>query len=203
MKSFAKILIVVGIFAALFILGRALYYSPNGEVEAGDDVGAGFIPSSQTVEVTDAGLPERLIIPKIGVDATVVHLGVTKNGNMAAPKSFPDVGWYKYGTVPGEKGSAVIAGHEDNAISTPAVFYDLHKLVVGDEVLLDDENGQRLRFRVVKTEIQPYNLTGAKLEQIFTASDKARLNLITCAGDWLPSAKTNDKRLIVYTELVK
>lgn len=197
MKSLSKILIAGAVVIILLVLWRGVYYAPNSEVDSGLQVA-----SSTQNSLTDAPLPDRLIIPKLDIDTDIQHVGITKAGNMAAPDNFVDVSWYKFGTLPGERGSAVISGHEDNAISTPAVFYDLHKLVVGDEVIVVGEDGERLRFRVTKTEIHPYNLSGPALENIFNAKDANRLNLITCAGDWLPSAKTNDKRLVVYTELV-
>jgi LPXTG-site transpeptidase (sortase) family protein len=157
---------------------------------------------SGTAEESNEPLPSRLVIPKLGIDADVQHLGVTPHGLMAAPKNFTDVSWYKLGTVPGARGSAVMAGHEDNAISLDGVFKHLDELEVGDEVRVVRQDGSALRFRVIKKEIQPYNLTGPTLSEIFTRSDGRYLNLITCAGEWLPEAHTNDRRLIVYTELV-
>lgn len=221
--NLAKILIAVGVLGAFLVLGKSLYYAPNDEVDSGLEIsetvgGAAVVASSQTgkhIAATksalssntsasvNSALPSRLHIPKIGVDAKVQHLGVTRSGNMAAPSNFSDVGWYKLGTIPGKIGSAVISGHEDDAIATPAVFYNLNKLAIGDDVYVTDKNGNRLHFRVVDKKIVPYNLKGPELNAIFTRADKARLNLITCAGDWLPSAKTNDQRLVVYTELVK
>ena len=195
------------ILGAILISGTALvrgfYYAPNDEIESDSGLLVARPTGASSVTTGDVGLPERLIIPKIGVDADVQHVGVTRKGNMAAPNNFVDTGWYKYGTVPGDLGSAVIAGHEDNAVSTPGVFYDLHQLEVGDIIEVVGENGGTLTFRVVDKKIHPYNLTGPELEKIFNTQGKARLNLITCAGDWLPAAKTNDKRLVIYTELVK
>lgn len=204
MKTLGKLLILGAILITGTALVRGFYYAPNDEVDESDSGLVVSEPSdSGPIATGDVGLPERLIISKIGVDANVQHVGVTRKGNMAAPNNFVDTGWYKYGTVPGELGSAVIAGHEDNAVSTPGVFYDLHKLEIGDTIEVVGENGGRLTFRVVDKQIHPYNLTGPALEKIFNAQGKARLNLITCTGDWLPSAKTNDQRLVIYTELVK
>ena len=201
-KSFIKLLVVASAIIVLLIGWRLFYYFPNDEVDSGLEANAGgaLATSSPT---SSRGLPSKLIIPKLEIETDVQRLGVTKSGNMAAPDNFKDVSWYKFGTVPGDTGSAVIAGHEDNAISTPAIFYHLNDLEIGDEVYVVDESGKRLRFKVVRKEIHPYNLSGQKLEEIFNSKDKARLNLITCAGDWLPSVKTNDKRLVVYTEFVK
>lgn len=215
-KIFLITLIIVSLSTATLVLARSLYYAPNdedrGEVEfilesvattSNTTTSAPTVTSSKLVESvgTRSRLPQTLSIPKLDIESDVQRLGVTSTGLMAAPDNFTDVSWYKYGTVPGEVGSAVMAGHEDNAISLDGVFKHLNKLVPGDDVYVVTENGERLHFRVVGSEVYPYDK--GPLEKIFATADKPRLNLITCAGDWLASAKTNDQRLVVYTELVK
>lgn len=203
-KVIGSIIIVGAIGLMVFTFGRAMYYSPASEdfgiqtvsVEAGTT-------TIENLSVTESDeKPATLYIPKIGIEAHVQHLGVTSSGLMAVPSNFTDTGWYKYGPVPGQQGSSVIAGHQDNAMGLDGVFKKLERLEIGDDVYVEDENGKKLHFRVYKTELVPYNLQGAKLEQIFNGTGGKYLNLITCAGSWLPSAKTNDLRLIVYTELV-
>lgn len=223
MNNFAKILIVSGVLLALFALGRGLYYAPN------DDSGLALVPGGwtelaentpNTVATTAAPStledkdepaasftttpqrPSRIIIPKLDIDTKVQHVGVTRSGNMAAPNNFTDVSWYKYGTIPGAKGSAVMAGHQTNALGNAAIFYTLPQLALGDEIYVEGPDGKRLRFRVVDEEVYAYN-DPKPLERIFHASDDHYLVLITCAGKWLPSAKTNDKRHVVYAKLVR
>ena len=201
-QSLAKSLLIGGILLALLIFGKSYFYAPNDEV--GDDSGLQVASTSTTITSSSAGnadLPSHLIIPKLDIDADVQRLGITNSGNMAAPDNFTDVSWYKFGTIPGELGSAVMAGHEDNAVSLDGVFKHLEDLEVGDDVYVVDAQGKRTHFRVTDEQIYPYD--NAPVEKIFNTKDKARLNLITCAGDWVPSAKTNDKRLVIYTELVK
>lgn len=195
MKTFAKICIAAGILSALFLVGRALFYSPTGET-----TDSGLIAATSTRGISSGSLPSELLIPKLGITTKVQHLGVTKSGNMAAPSNFTDVSWYKFGTVPGMKGSAVMAGHEDNALSLDGVFKHLEDLVIGDSVFVVDQTGTKLEFKVVEKAVYEYN--HSPTERIFNTDGKVRLNLITCAGDWLPEAKTNDKRLVIYTELV-
>jgi LPXTG-site transpeptidase (sortase) family protein len=147
-------------------------------------------------------LPSTLLIPALGVNAKVQALGITKKGNMGAPSNFTDVSWFKLGTVPGQVGSAVMAGHEDNALSLDGVFKHLEDLKTGDDVYVVRKDGKKLHFKVVDKKIYPYNLTGPELEKVYNADDAARLNLITCTGNWVQSIKTNDKRLVVFTKLV-
>lgn len=204
MNSLPKFLIALGLIAAVFIAWRSVYYAPNDALT--DEVDSGLTTAnasgSRTNPAATSSLPSRLIIPRLGIDADVQRLGVTRTGNMAAPDNFTDVSWYKFGTVPGQVGSAVMAGHEDNAISLDGIFKRLGELEVGDEIYVEREDGERLRFRVTDKKILPYNLSGKALEEVFNKKDTARLNLITCAGDWLPEAKTNNQRLVIYTELV-
>src|SRR6266702_3136644 len=57
----------------------------------------------------------RLLIPAIGVNAPIESVEVRPDGTMEKPAQRPwnDVGWYNSGPRPGERGSAVIAGHLD------------------------------------------------------------------------------------------
>lgn len=204
-KTFGVFLIVLGLGLGLTVVGRALYSQEN--LEDSSIVPANIIQATntqdqnQTDTTKEIALPEKLSIPKIEVDAAVQLVGLTKNNAMANPSNFIDVAWYKYGPVPGAMGSAVMAGHLDNALALDGVFKRLNELEVGDDIYVTDENGRKLHFKVTDLEIYPYD--SAPSEKIFMASDAKRLNLITCAGKWLKAQKTYSERLVVYTELVQ
>lgn len=204
-KILGAILVVVALFVGVYTFGRAMYENPgtedSGLVAQGSMVEAYTI--SDTTPPAPEALPSRLEIPEIGVDAHVQHLGITSSGLMAVPSNFTDVGWYKYGPTPGERGSAVIAGHQNNAMGLDGVFQPLEKLEVGDDVYVVSESGEKLHFRVRRVELHPYDLKGPQLEEIFQDTSGTYLNLITCAGNWIQEIKTNDLRLVVYTELVE
>jgi sortase A len=145
--------------------------------------------------------PTQILIPKIGVDASVVGVGIGKSGNMAVPTKYADAGWYRYGPSPGEEGSAVIDGHVDNGFGLPAVFKRLSELQAGDEVFIVRADGSKLHF-VVRT-VTIYDLKDVPLGQIFNAQDGAYVNLITCDGTWSKESLSYDKRLVVHAELVR
>ncbi len=144
--------------------------------------------------------PSRLIIPSLGIDAHVQKTGIAKSGNMAPPSNFSDVGWYKLGTVPGFKGSAVMSGHVDNALALAGVFKHLSNIEKGADIYIRTDGGKMIRFKV--TDIATYSYDQVPTETIFNQNDKARLRLITCAGTWLQNAKSYDKRVVVTAELV-
>jgi LPXTG-site transpeptidase (sortase) family protein len=148
------------------------------------------------------GKPARLVIPSIAVDAAVQSVGLFWNGNgeMGIPTNFTDVAWYNGGPIPGMPGSAVIDGHLDGRNVKEAVFYNLGNLKPGDLVEVVDAAGKTWQFQVVRLADYDYN---ASTTDIFSGDgSKARLNLITCTGDWIPSQKLYNKRIVVFTELV-
>lgn len=186
-------LIAFGIF---LVSSYKTYYAYTGNLE----IAVPYADKQLSIVRKDKELPDYLIIPSIKIDTKITEVGVTKTGNMASPKGLVNVGWYKYGPLPGEHGSAVIAGHLDNALALSGVFKRLNELHVGDDVYVKDVSGKESHFKVQSLETYPYDK--APVKKIFNATDMSRLNLITCAGKWNQSLKTYDKRLVVYTELV-
>ena len=144
----------------------------------------------------------RLSIPAIGVNAPIESVGVRPDGAMETPGQHPwnDVAWYSAGPRPGERGSAVIAGHLDRPGGTPAVFWRLRDLHVGDSVLVVDAHGKTLRFHV--TRMLYYPPQAAPVQDIFGNTAGSFLNLTTCAGGWIPTQHQTTLRLVVYTSLV-
>ncbi len=146
--------------------------------------------------------PGALIIPSIGVNAFIEPVGRLPGGAMAVPvqRQWEGVGWYQYGPRPGEQGSAVIDGHLDRPGGSPAIFWQLKHLHIGDFVMVVKAGKQTLRFQVQK--MATYQPATAPLRQIFENKAGKFLNLITCAGDWVPSIQQTTLRLVVYTVLV-
>lgn len=194
-----KILILVITLGACFVFGftlvHALYFAPEPEVPLA--IATSSIPAAQ---VDPREYPDRFEVPSLSIDTHVQHVGVTAAGNMGVPNNFTDVGWYKYGVVPGYRGSAVIDGHVDNGLALAGVFKHLGDIKVGDDIYVTSKEGTRLHFRV--QEVQSYDYKSVPLEKVFSRTDRARLNLITCEGNWVKAEKTYDKRLVVYTVLV-
>jgi LPXTG-site transpeptidase (sortase) family protein len=153
-------------------------------------------PSSSEVTV---GLPIRLKIPAINVDATVESLGLTPQGNMDTPKGPDNVAWFNLGSRPGEDGSAVIAGHYGTwKNGKGSVFDNLHKLQPGDKIITEDENGVIVTFIVRESRnFDPK----ADASDVFSSDDeRAHLNLITCEGTWNKDSKSYSERLVVFAD---
>lgn len=147
----------------------------------------------------DSHFPIRLTIPKIKVNAAIKYVGITANGEMGVPKGPSDVAWFEPGIIPGENGSAVIAGHYGHwKNGQGSVFDNLKKLKAGDKLYIKDAAGDTITF--VMRESKIYNSNDEASDIFFSDDDASHLNLITCEGTWNKFSKSYSKRLVVFTD---
>ncbi|MET7319501.1 class F sortase [Streptomyces sp. NPDC005549] len=127
--------------------------------------------------------PDRVRIPAIGVDAPLTGLGLTGTGSLDVPPAEKKnlAGWYEAGTTPGETGTAIVAGHVDNA-EGPAVFYRLGALAKGATVEVDRRDGGVAVFTVDAVEV--YAADAFPDEKVYGAADRPELRVITCGGPY-------------------
>lgn len=140
-------------------------------------------------------LPQQLEIPAIGVKAPVEEVGLTPDGAMDVPKQWDDVGWYRYGPLPGDPGNAAIAGHLDST-TAPAVFWRLGALKPGDKIMVTRSDAKTITF--VVTEKDSYAFDKAPIARIFGPASSSNLNLITCGGSWDAFTKNYSNRIVIY-----
>jgi sortase (surface protein transpeptidase) len=180
----------ISIAVFLFTLVRSVFYFQNNEINLPNQ-----IISKNYFGISSKDLPKKFLIPSIKVDANVQYVGVTYKGNVSTPNNFNDVGWYKYGTVPGQVGSAIIDGHVDNGLSLPGVFKDLKNVKEGDDVYVVTQTGKNAHF--VVTDVSTYYYKSVPTEIIFNQKDAPMLKIITCDGNWVPEDQTDDHRIVV------
>ena len=157
-------------------------------------------PPPTATPVPPVGLPVRLKIPAIEVDAEVEQVGLTPDEAMDVPRDPHHVAWYNLGPRPGEWGNAVIDGHVDYHGIGPVVFWRLHELQAGDEIIVVGGDGVERRF--VVSLVEAYARDEMPLQRIFGPAPGAHLNLITCDQT---SAFDRSKReyasdLVVYAD---
>ena len=144
-------------------------------------------------------IPVLLLIPVINVRANIQSLGTNSLGEMEVPTNITDVGLYKFGVIPGEVGSAVIAGHYNGINNQEGVFFKLDKLKVGDRLSVEDKAGKSITFIVQKKELYDSGFA----DNVFNQSDGAHLNLVTCDGLWDETKKSYTKRLVIFSNILK
>lgn len=153
-----------------------------------------------TLPSRSVGLPVRLKIPTIKVDADIRYVGRAKDGSMGVPKLPRETAWYALGVKPGDVGNAVIAGHVDWWYGAIGVFKNLHTLKPGDIITVQDEKGVSTSFVVRET--KEYTGNDDTTEVFVTYDGKSHLNLVTCSGLWNKITKKYTKRLVVFTDKI-
>ncbi len=147
---------------------------------------------------TIVGLPARLTIPSIDVDAGFEFVALAADGAMDVPKDPFNVAWYRLGPRPGERGNAVVAGHVDWG-GKIAVFWRLRDLQPGNEIQVTTADDKHLTF-VVRS-VRWYNADKAPVSEVFSQTDATELTLITCGGDFDRSTRQYLSRLVVRAVL--
>ena len=155
---------------------------------------------TQVKKFIEPGLPKQLTISSINLTVDIDYVGLTSDGVMDIKPNSEAAGWYMLGPRPGDKGSAVIAGHYGWAMDgEPAIFNDIQKLSTGDELSVLDQKGQSTTF--VVREIRKYN-PDSDASAVFKSNDGNRhLNLITCSGVWENDKQSYSDRLVVFTDI--
>jgi sortase (surface protein transpeptidase) len=149
-------------------------------------------------------VPLEIQIPSLKVNAPVLGVGITAENYMDAPKGPIDdpvwhsAFWYRGSGIPGEPGTATIAGHVNDPLGRPEIFARLHDLRPGQQIIIHDKVS-KIDIRFIVDEIKDYSVQEssdpAVLTRIFGAealpgagsepgSDGlSHLTLITCAGN--------------------
>ena len=186
---------VIFIGCAFFVVILFYFFQQKADLSTEDII---ILPPEQA-QIMVVGLPARLKIPAIDVDAPIEYVELTLDGSMGIPKGPSDVGWFELGSRPGEDGSAVMAGHYGTwKNGQGSVFDNLHKLRPGDKIYIEDEKGTTITFVVRESRSFDPN---ADASDVFNSNDgKSHLNLITCEGSWNKDSKSYSKRLVVFAD---
>lgn len=135
----------------------------------------------------------RLTIPAIGVNAGIIAVGVTRSGHLAIGGSVRDVYRWRSGVLPGQQGSAVLAGHTWS--KGPGVFDNLGRLRPGNLVTVGKNRFKVTRVRKVT------GMSRQAVAELFSDRGKPRLVLITC-GDRNNLTGVYRTRIIVNAKLL-
>ena len=142
--------------------------------------------------------PVELRIPAIGLSVPVTELGLNPDQTVEVPTDFQKPGWYRFGTAPGQLGSAVILGHVDS-YRGPAVFFRLRSLKAGDTVEVTLADRAIARFTV--TEVATYPKSAFPAQRVYGGQGTSELVLVTCGGEFDHQARSYRSNVVAYTSL--
>jgi sortase (surface protein transpeptidase) len=139
--------------------------------------------------------PETIAIEPGGMVARVEAKGADPTTNeMAIPKDPRVVGWYEHGPVPGELGSAVIAGHVAFD-GRRGAFAELVSVEPGAVVLISFDDGSVRTFRV--DERRAYTKAELPTAELFRRDGAPTLALITCGGAFDRAAQAYTDNIVL------
>jgi sortase (surface protein transpeptidase) len=151
-----------------------------------------------TVRPMGRSAPTRLRIPAIGVNSSLMELGLQSDGSLEVPPDAVPAGWFTGSPTPGELGPAIIAGHV-RWNGTPGVFEHLTDLQVDDVVDIARQDGSTAVFRV--TRIEHFTKSAFPTEAVYGNIPHVGLRLITCGG-LDPDTNAYEENVVVFAVLV-
>ncbi len=164
--------------------------------------------TSQELIEADAPMPTRIGIPRIGIDASIVVMGLDADNYPEVPNSGAEVAWYTFSAPPGRGSNAVFSGHVDWYywdMPVEGVFYHLRELQIGDQISVDLEDGSQLRYKVTGNVAVSYD--DPNVIDVMDPTSKDVITLVTCGGTWQrdysnPNGGNYSHRVIVRAERV-
>ncbi|MFI9628164.1 class F sortase [Streptomyces sp. NPDC052042] len=145
-------------------------------------------------------VPTRLRIPSLAVNApfTELALGADSRLNAPPPNDSNLVGWFKDGVTPGERGTAIVAGHVDTKTG-PAVFLQLQYVKPGSTVDITRADGSVATFKV--DSVETFKKAKFPDQRVYADTPSAQLRLITCGGTYDKKAKDYEDNVVVFAHL--
>ena len=145
-------------------------------------------------------LAKTIKIPKLGINAPVISVGLTSTGAIDTPKNIWEAAWYNGSAKPGQDGAVFMDGH--SSANGGALFGHLDRLVKGDTIQVAKGDGTVITYKVVNTAIVDKDAVDMRAMLKPYGGASKGLNLITCEGDWISSERTLTKRVLIWTEQV-
>ena len=200
-------LLAAGILFVLQITGTVGdegYSGPGTSVDIGDIsrvLTPAPTPTAERPPASEAPI-DLISIPRFGVSASIVTLGVDAQGVMETPDGPLNVAWYDFSARPGfapeesNGGNAVFSGHVDYYNYGPAVFWNLKNLELNDEIEVRLADGTVYRYGVISR--NQYNAVTAPIQDIVGSTPNEVITLITCGGPW--NGSEYDDRVVVRAQ---
>ena len=146
-------------------------------------------------------LPRYLIIPKLGVSARILSVGLDPRGALRTPANVYDTAWFSGSSLPGQAGAMLINGHV-SSWTTRGVFFGLKTLIPNDIIKLERGDGTMFTYQVVSSQLYDANNVDMAAAMTSIDPDKPGLNLITCTGDIINGTYNFTERIVVFATQV-
>lgn len=138
-------------------------------------------------------------LPRFGVSAPIVKVGINTQAEMVVPRNARDVAWLDQGPYPGDTQNVVLAGHIRYS-GVLGTFGRLQSAAPGDVVVVEMD-GKRYEYRVEWACL--FDRDTDLAEKIMGYTEQPSLTMISCGGVFDRAAGTHNKRVAVRATLVR
>lgn len=177
-------------------LDRSPSSAPSGPGSFGE---VPVVDATRIVAPQDVAPPRRLVVGSVDIAMPVLATGVTADGQMELPADPSQVGWYRFGALPGNpEGSAVLGGHVDSVRYGTGPLARLAQVREGARVTVTSGAGQRLGYRVIS--VERISKAALPVDRLFDPTGPHRLVIVTCGGRYLPAAGGYEDNIVVIAE---
>lgn len=175
--------------------------SAAGSVSTAPSATPSAAPSSTAPQALAASVPVRLQIPGIGVDTSVMRLGLASDGSVQVPpiEANAPAGWYQGSPMPGQVGPSVILAHVTVGKYGDGVFLHLSRLRQGDRVVARLQDGKAAVFTVYR--VQTVAKADFPTAAVYGNVSRPELRLITCGGPRNSAGNGYLDNVVVYAAL--
>jgi len=210
-RHYGRWLLALVVILAMLVSGYYVYQwymtgmtppIPIPVAKADPTVDESDIPQSEIDQYTvPAEEPKYISIDTLGVEKTrVFPVGTNDQNLLESPRNIHDAAWYKKSVTPGHGYGAVLINAHSGGISKNGIFTKLSTLKQGDEITVERGDGKLFRYSVIENQtmdLDEVNATGMKMMMQSAEPGSEGLNLITCAGKWVPSLGQFDQRVML------
>jgi hypothetical protein len=172
--------------------------TPSASGVPSPTTGASATATAKPVLALGESRPKTLRIPELGIDTSLISLGLNADGTVGVPPTPNEVGWYDGSPTPGQLGPATILGHV-SWLGTPAEFYKIGTLKRGQTLSITRDDGYVATFTVQGVRSYPKN--SFPTAAVYGNLPYAGLRLITCSGPYDASEHYFPNNLVVYAQL--
>jgi sortase (surface protein transpeptidase) len=185
--------------AALFLAASTTLTACSHHTASTPRISSSSTPSADADSTDNAestAPPARVTIASIGVDSPLMRLGLNSDNTVEVPPADKGMtaGWYTGSAMPGQRGPAVIIGHNDTRYGR-AVFHDLRTIKPGADVAVRLLDGKTVHYTI--TSLQRVSKSNFPTQRVYGPDPGHVLRLITCDGALDANGHPVDN-LIVY-----
>jgi hypothetical protein len=183
----AGLAVVLALLLAVALTTWTTVDDPKGDAADDPSAGPAAVPTcirdpeaaSATSRPRDParGAPLRIVVPRLGVDAEVLPIGL-EGVVLVPPDDVTVVGWWREGSLPGSRrGTVLLAGHSWRA--GDGVFDDLGELARGDRIGILTPRG-RIDYLVEVTTTYSHEQLARVSQRLFSQEVASQLVATTC-----------------------